>query len=141
LISPVQLKQVPLFADLDERELDLLAATLHEHTFEAGAQVTVEGKPGVGFFVIESGEAVVEIGGRDVRTLSGGDCFGEIALLAQSPRTATITATMALRCYGLMPWELKPLVEDSPTIAWKLLQRLAQQLADATSLLERSPYS
>jgi CRP/FNR family transcriptional regulator, cyclic AMP receptor protein len=135
LISPDQLKQVPLFADLDERELESLAATLHEHTFEAGEQVTVEGKPGVGFFVIKSGEAVVEIGGRDVRTLSAGDYFGEIALLAQSPRTATITATMTLRCHGLMPWELKPLVEDNPTIAWKLLQRLAQQIADAMSVL------
>jgi CRP-like cAMP-binding protein len=135
LISPGQLKQIPLFVDLDERELDSLAATLREHTFEAGEQVTVEGKPGVGFFVIESGEAVVEIGGRDVRILSGGEYFGEVALLAESPRTATITATMPLRCQGLMPWELKPLVEDNPTIAWKLLKRLAQQLADATSVI------
>jgi CRP-like cAMP-binding protein len=135
LISPDQLRQVPLFADLDERELGSLARTLDEHTFEAGDQVTVEGEPGVGFFVIEAGEAVVEIGGRDVRTLSAGDYFGEISLLAQSPRTATITATMALHCYGLMPWEFKPLVEDNPTLAWKLLQRLAQQLADATSVL------
>jgi CRP-like cAMP-binding protein len=135
VISTGQLKQVSLFADLDERDLESLVATLQEHTFEAGEHVTVEGKPGVGFFVIQSGEAVVEIGGRDVRTLSAGDYFGEIALLAQSSRTATITATMELRCYGLMPWELKPLVEDNPAIAWKLLQRLAEQLADATSVL------
>jgi CRP/FNR family transcriptional regulator, cyclic AMP receptor protein len=135
VISTDQLKQVPLFADLDERDLQSLASALQEHPFAAGERVTVEGQPGVGFFVIESGEAVVEIGGRDVRTLSAGDHFGEVALLAQSPRTATITATMELRCYGLMPWELKPLVEGNPAIAWKLLQRLAQQLADATSVI------
>ncbi len=128
-ISPEQLKQVPLFADLDDRELKSLAASLRDRTFSAGQQVTVEGESGVGFFVIESGEAKVEVDGREVRTLGPGDYFGEIALIASAPRSATITAVTDLKCHGLTPWDFKPLVEANGSIAWKLLQTLAQRLA------------
>jgi CRP-like cAMP-binding protein len=81
----------------------------------------------VGFFVIESGEAKVTIGGRDRRTLGPGDYFGEVALLTDSPRTATITAETDLRCYGMTSWDFKPLVETHSSIAWKLLQTMAKK--------------
>lgn len=129
-LTPDQLKQVPLFSDLDRRELESVAATMRERTFRAGESATQEGQSGVGFFVIESGEASVEIGGKEVRKLGAGDYFGEIALIARSPRSATITAESDLRCYGLTPWDFKPLVEANGSIAWKLLQTLAQRLAE-----------
>jgi CRP-like cAMP-binding protein len=88
----------------------------------------VEGEQGVGFFVIEDGEAEVTVGGEPRRTLGPGDHFGEVALLGAQPRTATITATTELRCYGMTSWQFRPLVEKDASLAWGLLQALARML-------------
>jgi len=99
---------------------------MKERTFSAGETVTAEGSTGVGFFVIESGNAKVTIGGEERRTLGPGDYFGEVALLNESARTATITAERDLKCYGLTSWEFRPLVETHGSIAWKLLQAMSK---------------
>ena len=122
------LQRVPLFSGLDPRELETIGRTVHERTFKAGDTVASEGEGGVGFFVIRDGEAKVEVGGTEVRTLGPGDHFGEIALITEGPRTATVTASSELKCYGLTPWEFRPLVQTNASIAWKLLQALAKQL-------------
>ena len=120
------LQRVPIFADLDRRELERIAASMKQRTFEAGEEVTKEGSSGVGFFVIEDGEALVTIGGQERRRLGPGDYFGEVALLNESARTATITAETELKCYGLTSWEFRPLVETHGSIAWKLLQAMSK---------------
>ena len=120
------LQRVPLFSDLDRKELERIAASMKERTFGAGETVTTEGTSGVGFFVIESGNAKVTVGGEDRRRLGPGDYFGEVALLNESARTATITAESDLKCYGLTSWEFRPLVETQPSIAWKLLQAMSK---------------
>jgi CRP/FNR family transcriptional regulator, cyclic AMP receptor protein len=124
------LKQVPIFEGLDKRELERIAASMKPRTFRAGDTVTTEGKGGVGFFVIEDGEAKVTVHGDERRRLGPGDYFGEIALLTDRPRTATITAESDLRCYGMTSWDFKPLVETHGSIAWKLLQAMAKTYAD-----------
>jgi CRP-like cAMP-binding protein len=121
------LERVPIFQGLDNRELERIASSMKQRTFRAGDTVTAEGTGGVGFFVIESGEAKVTIGGKDRRKLGPGDYFGEVALLTDSPRTATITAETDLRCYGMTSWDFKPLVESHSSIAWKLLQAMAKK--------------
>jgi CRP/FNR family cyclic AMP-dependent transcriptional regulator len=121
------LQRVPLFSDLDRKELERIAASMKQRTFAAGDTVTAEGSSGVGFFVIESGNAVVTIGGEERRRLGAGDYFGEVALLNESARTATITAESDLKCYGLTSWEFRPLVETHGSIAWKLLQAMSKQ--------------
>jgi CRP/FNR family transcriptional regulator, cyclic AMP receptor protein len=120
------LKRVPIFSDLDDKELDRIASSMKQRTFEAGDQVTTEGQGGVGFFVIEAGEALVSVAGDERRRLGPGDYFGEVALLNQSVRTATVTAQTELRCYGLTSWEFRPLVETHGSIAWKLLQVMSK---------------
>jgi CRP/FNR family cyclic AMP-dependent transcriptional regulator len=120
------LQRVPLFSDLDRKELERIATSMKQRTFAAGETVTAEGSSGVGFFVIESGNAKVTIGGEDRRRLGPGDYFGEVALLNESARTATITAESDLKCYGLTSWEFRPLVETQPSIAWKLLQAMSK---------------
>ena len=120
------LKRVPIFEGLERRELERIAASMKARTFRQGDTVTTEGQSGVGFFVIEDGQAKVTIGGEDRRTLGPGDYFGEVALLNDSPRTATITAETELRCYGMTSWDFKPLVESHGSIAWKLLQAVAK---------------
>ena len=122
------LSNVPLFSGLDPRELETIARTVHERTFSPGETVATEGEGGVGFFVIKEGNAKVAVGGQDVRTLGPGDHFGEIALITEGPRTATVTADSELRCYGLTPWEFRPLVQTNAGIAWKILQALAKQV-------------
>jgi CRP-like cAMP-binding protein len=70
----------------------------------------------------------VTVGGDERTTLKAGDHFGEVALIDEGARTATITAKTPLVCYGLTAWEFKPLVEGNGVIAWKLLQTLAKRL-------------
>jgi CRP/FNR family cyclic AMP-dependent transcriptional regulator len=124
------LKRVPIFEGLDDRELARIAGSMKQRTFRAGDTVTTEGQGGVGFFVIEDGEARVTIHGDERRRLGPGDYFGEVALLTDRPRTATITAESDLRCYGMTSWDFKPLVETHGSIAWKLLQAMAKNYAD-----------
>ena len=132
MAAPVELlRSVPLFAELGDRELKKIAATFKERQVEAGASVATEGEAGVGFFVVAEGEATVAVGGRQVGRLGPGDCFGEIALIDGGTRSATVTAVTPLRCYGLTSWAFKPLVEESPAIAWPLLQTLAWRLRTA----------
>jgi CRP-like cAMP-binding protein len=122
------LKNVPLFAGLDDRELSEIAAQMRERKFGAGDTVTQEGAGGAGFFVVESGEAEVTVGGTERGTIGPGDYFGEIALLTGSDRTATIVAKSDMVCWGMTPWDFRPLVESNSTIAWKLLTAMADKL-------------
>jgi CRP-like cAMP-binding protein len=121
------LRKVPLFSDLDNRELQEIAGSMKQRTFSPGQQIAVEGESGVGFFVIEDGEAKVTVHGDEVRRLGPGDYFGELALISQGARTATVTADTDLKTYGMTFWDFRPLVEDTPGIAWKLLQGAVKQ--------------
>jgi CRP/FNR family transcriptional regulator, cyclic AMP receptor protein len=132
--APVELLQrVPLFADFERGDLARLARSFKERTFQAGSTVAGEGKTGAGFFVIESGEASVSVHGSDRGKLGAGDYFGEIALIDDGARSATVTADSDLHCYGLTSWEFRPLVEGNASIAWKLLETMAKRLRAAQS--------
>jgi CRP-like cAMP-binding protein len=122
------IRSVPLFSELGRRELQNIARSFKERTYEAGETVAAEGQGGAGFFVIEDGLATVSVRGEQRRTLGPGDYFGEIALIAETDRTATITATTPLRCYAMTFWEFRPLVEDNASVAWQLLQTMAKML-------------
>jgi len=125
------LQKIPLFADLEPKELEQLGGSFKERTFQAGDTVAREGESGAGFFVIESGEAVVKVGAEEVRRLGPGDYFGDIALIDMGARTATVTAESDLHCYGLTFWDFRPLVESDARIAWPLLQAMAKRLREA----------
>ena len=120
------LRQVPLFSDLDKRELSQIAESMKRRQFSAGQEIAREGESGVGFFVIEDGNAKVTVHGEERRRLGPGDYFGEIALIAQGARTATVTAETELTAYGMTFWDFRPLVEGNASIAWKLLQAFAK---------------
>lgn len=122
------LRGVPLFSGLRDRDLHGLAREFKERVFPAGTEVTREGAPGAGFFVIAEGEATVAVGGEERGSLGPGDYFGEMALIDDGVRTATITAETDLRCYGLAPWQFRPFVETHPQVAWTLLQTLSRRL-------------
>jgi CRP-like cAMP-binding protein len=123
--NPDDLRKVPLFAELDNRQLKKLAARFRERTVAPGTKVTTEGEmSGVGFFVVGSGEASVNVGGKDVATLGAGDHFGEIALVSEAARTATVTATTELRLLEIPFWDFRDFAHANPDVTWKLLQHV-----------------
>ena len=125
------LKRVPIFAGVRDKELGRLVKAMRDSRFNEGEVITTEGRSGVGFFLIEDGNATVSLRGDIVRTLGPGDHFGEIALIDEGPRSATVTATTDLRCRGLAAWEFKAFVQEHPEVAWPLLETLASRLRDA----------
>ncbi|MGH3136618.1 MAG: Crp/Fnr family transcriptional regulator [Gaiellaceae bacterium] len=129
--TPELLRNVRLFSDLDDKDLESLADEFNERRFAAGDTIALEGEGGLMFFVVESGEATVEVQGEEVATLGPGAAFGEIALIDRRPRTATVTALSELRTYGLPVFVFRPFVESRPQLAWKLLESMADRLAAA----------
>jgi CRP-like cAMP-binding protein len=125
------LSRVPLFEKLAPRELDKVAKQMKERTFAAGDTVTTEGEGGVGFFVVEDGNATVSVRGSTVGTLGPGDHFGEIALIDKGPRSATIVADSNLRCRGMTAWEFRPLIQEHSEMAWPLLEALVARLRES----------
>jgi CRP-like cAMP-binding protein len=95
------LRQIPIFAPLAPPRLEELAARLRPQEVAAGSEVFRQGDPGDRFYVIDAGEVEVRMDGSLVRKQGPGDYFGEIALLHDSPRTATVVAATPLRLYGL----------------------------------------
>ena len=130
--APVEVvRGVPLFADLNRRETMQVARLFKERRFSDGETVVKEGSGGAAFFIVVSGEAGVSVAGKERGTLTAGDYFGEIALIDGGPRSATVTATSDLVCYGLTYWDFRPLVQKNAAIGWKLLQSLAKKLRAA----------
>jgi CRP/FNR family cyclic AMP-dependent transcriptional regulator len=129
------IRRVPLFAELSDDELAQVARLVKERTFAPGETVAKEGSGGAAFYLIESGTANVTVAGRERAALGPGDYFGEIALIDEGARSATITAVDELGCYGLTFWDFRPLVQENAAICWKLLQFMVGRLrtAEATA--------
>jgi CRP/FNR family transcriptional regulator len=113
---------------VQRKELERLAKSFRERRFIEGDVITTEGEPGVGFFVILEGDADVTVGGERRGALGPGDSFGEMALIDEGPRSATVVAVTDLTCLALSAWEFRPFVAEHPDVAWSLLQTLARRL-------------
>jgi CRP-like cAMP-binding protein len=122
------LKSVPLFADCSKAELRELARNADEIDLAEGTVMTREGRPGREFFVLISGTARVTQNGKKIAELSGGDWFGEIALLTDTPRTATVTATSSVDVLVLTDRRFRSVVETMPSIALKVLSSVSTRL-------------
>ena len=127
------LARVPLFSGVKEKDLKKLDKRMQERSFDEGEVITTQGESGLGFFVIENGNATVSRNDEVVRNLGPGDFFGEVALIDEGPRSATVVATTDLACRGMTAWEFKPFVEEHPDVAWALLQTLVGRLREAES--------
>ena len=128
------LARVPLLSGLDRRHLDKLAKDFSERTFPAGSEVVREGdERGIGFFIVADGNAVASVGGSEVSRIGPGDYFGEVALISDRVRTATVTAETDLHCYVMTLWDFRSFVQNDADVAWKLLEHLAHMLHQASS--------
>ena len=122
------LKRAPLFESLSKKELAELARVTDDLKVESGTVLCREGKAGREFFVIVDGAAEVTKAGKRLAGLQGGDFVGEIALLKTSKRTATVTATTALRCFILTQSAFRRVLEENPGVQLKVMQALADRL-------------
>jgi CRP/FNR family transcriptional regulator, cyclic AMP receptor protein len=128
------LKKVPLFAGCSKSELRELALTADEIDLRDGHVLTKEDRPGREFFVLVKGTARVTRKGRKIADLGAGDWFGEIALLTDAPRTATVTATSPVDVLVITDRSFRRVVETMPSIALKVLACVGDRLArDAKS--------
>ena len=130
------LSQVPIFEGLSKKELQTISASGKEVTHREGSTLAKEGDSGVGFFLIVDGTAMVDVGGRGRRRLGAGDFFGEISLLDQGPRTASVIAETEVTTFGLTSWVFKRLIEQNPSIASKMLKVMAQRLRSASKSID-----
>jgi CRP-like cAMP-binding protein len=128
-MDPERLKDLPLFAELDDAERADVAACARELTVEAGTTLTTEGEHAYELFVIESGEAEVRKGGEVIRSLGAGDAFGEIGLLATGTRTASIVATTPMKLVAIFSREFKQLESRMPQIAENLRASMRERVA------------
>jgi CRP-like cAMP-binding protein len=127
------LKGVPLFASLSRKELVQLERVCEDLEVEPGRVLCKEGEIGHEFFVLVDGEVQVVRKGRRVATLTGGDFVGEIALVTELPRTATVTAETAVRLFVLTTREFDAVLDRNPTVERKVLRALARRLAETSS--------
>jgi CRP/FNR family transcriptional regulator, cyclic AMP receptor protein len=121
-------QHVPLFVDWNKHEVEEIARLFKEHRFSKGETVVKEGSVGDSFFLVESGEAGVFIGGKGRTTLKPRDYFGEIALIDEGTRMASIIASTEPVCYELTSRDFRSLVESNGVVGWKLLQQLVKLL-------------
>jgi CRP-like cAMP-binding protein len=130
------LKKVPLFSGLSQRQLKRLSRDFKERDFKPGTTPVRQGRmSGVGFFVITEGEASVSVDGTERARLGPGDYFGELGLISERARTATVTAETPLRCVMLASWDFRRFTKDNPDASWKLLQHVVDLLAEAEQRL------
>jgi CRP-like cAMP-binding protein len=122
------IKTIPLFARLSRKELEQVAALADEIDFPAGKVIIREGERGREFFVLLEGGADVIRGGERIAHLAKGDFVGEIAVIARTPRNATVKTSEATRALVITDQALRGLLRKFPDLQLKVLQVVAERL-------------
>lgn len=123
------LQRAPLFADLPPEARQALAERFDVEEFDVGRKVVTEGRAGYAFYVVSEGSATVTHDGEELRTLTAGDFFGEIAILGEGRRTATVTVTETVEAWVLFGTAFRELEMDRPDVAAALQEAMRQRLA------------
>ena len=132
--------KVPLFKGLKKRQIEGLAKVAHPDTYEAGREIVTQGKSGVGLFIVVSGYADVIHMGHDgekttVNTFGPTDFFGELALLSEGPRTATVIAAETTEVLVLTRWNFLGVLRSDAEMAITILEELAWRFRVALNVL------
>lgn len=125
-----QLRKIPLFDGVSDADLRRIGESARERRFDPGSAIVSAGEPGHGFYLILDGRLEVNKDGRTIRTLGPGDYFGELALIRETPRSATVVAKDPTTCLALTRWDFKGIVVANPSIAIRLLETVANRLPD-----------
>jgi CRP-like cAMP-binding protein len=124
------LRSVRLFSDLRQRDLEQVAQLADEVDLPAGHVLMREGETGSQMFIIVSGEARIDRGGRQIAVLGPGGHLGEMALVAEGPRMATATLTQPAHLFVLAHREFHSLMEDVPSVRDCVLTEVARRLRE-----------
>jgi CRP/FNR family cyclic AMP-dependent transcriptional regulator len=126
-----RLGKVQLFSACSKADLERISALTSEIEVTAGTVLIREGDPGRECFVIEDGSAKAELPGGDTTTMGPGEVFGELALLDQAPRSATVTADTDMRLIVLNSREFSTLMDDHPSVRRNILAAVASRIRQA----------
>jgi CRP/FNR family cyclic AMP-dependent transcriptional regulator len=126
------IRKVPLFARCSRGDVKQLAMIADEIDLDEGTEMTRQGAAGREFFVLLEGAAVVERDGSKINELAAGDFFGEIALISEEPRTATVRATSPVRALVITARSFRRLLDEQPEIKTGVMQAMADRLAPET---------
>ena len=134
------LKRVPLFSGLSQRQLRQLAKDFSERRVPVSALLAKQGEmSGAAFFVIAEGEAAVIVDGTRIGTVGPGDHVGELAMISQRERVATVEALTPMRCHTIQFWHFREFAKKNPDVTWKLLQHVAGILLREEQSSQASP--
>jgi CRP-like cAMP-binding protein len=122
------LGKVPLFTECTQRELSRIASLADEIEVDRGTVLTKEGMPGRECFVVSEGRATAKLRGKKLAAYGSGDVFGEMALLDNEPRSATITADSDMVLFVVDSRSFWGLCEEAPTVTRKIMKNLAQRI-------------
>ncbi len=131
------LTRVPIFANCSPAEIAAIDDVAQESFFQPGQIIVTQGTPGQAFYLVLSGRVEILRDGVSLGAFGPGDFFGEMSLLDQAPRSATIRALDATGCLMLSSWDFKALLERHPSIAIKLLEVLSRRLRVADERIGR----
>ena len=127
------LKRVPLFAGLPDRDLATIARQVTVRDYRPESVIVQQGNTGLGFYLIAEGEVEVVQDGQVRRTLGPGAFFGELALIEDAPRSASVVARMPTRCLVLVSWDFRALLKQHPEMTLRLLEEIVHRLHPHTA--------
>ena len=127
-VEPDQLRSCSRFTGLGHDELEPLCDWVEVASVSEGVRVAGEGAPGYSFFVIAEGNAVVSADGDELATLGAGDFFGEVAILGDGRRSATVATTSPARLFVMFGTEFRQLQEAQPEVAAQLEAAMAERV-------------
>ena len=124
------LSRVPLFQGISEESMARLAAVVGEQEFEPGQYIVLQGQVGTGLYVILEGQARVVRGTQEIARLEPPDFFGELSVIDQMPRNASVQAVQPTRCLALASWDLLDLLESDPKLSLNMIKGLATRVRE-----------
>jgi CRP/FNR family transcriptional regulator, cyclic AMP receptor protein len=134
MASPDDLAGIPLFGALSRDEVAQLAPRFEAKTVSEGVRLASEGASGYSFFVLAEGSAIVSVGDEIVATYGPGDFFGEMAILGDGRRSATVTTTSPSKVLSLFGTEFRRLQQTQPAVAVRLEQAMQQRRQELLEL-------
>ena len=127
------LRNVDLFAGLSTKELETVADACKQAQFSDGDNIVTQGDPSARLYVIVDGTADVFVHGAKVESVGPGDYFGEIAVIDEQPRAATVTATSPVTALSLANFNVKRLIRTVPDIGIKMLRKACERIRSLES--------